>query len=448
MKNGNIIIKNINLLGSKVNELMNNNKILSGQLSYYNKLFNSNKNYLTEYFNIISQIKASSKNSKNNNKNNSINNTQRIKNILVKYNSELKLSYQNNSKNFDNFKDKYNINLKKLKAGTINLIEKKEKLSEDNFLYKNEIMSKENLIKCLQKDLKTFKSNTFESVKYIYLNYAYNFYQNNTPSNNNKNKSAIFEEGEKTIDYLLREEKKKFYFNMKQRINTRQKYGRMNIKKSALNDLVTSFSFINQTEITPSFNNNIFTLLNKKIGGVVKNYEKYFDNEIIDENFFIFLPFEFEINKDEINELMQTDITLPSNDFKKQTKLNINIPNLKNNKNNNKIKNVPKLDFLQIEFNKEKVEFSHSEESSEDENDNNGNNNNFNGKNKINSLEEKIKDVKIKIKNLKKSNKKLKGLINDFIKFQKKIKGKFEIFEKKIKENKEQLDIKDSNISN
>ena len=233
MKNGNIIIKNINLLGSKVNELMNNNKILSGQLSYYNKLFNSNKNYLTEYFNIISQIKASSKNSKNNNKNNSINNTQRIKNILVKYNSELKLSYQNNSKNFDNFKDKYNINLKKLKAGTINLIEKKEKLSEDNFLYKNEIMSKENLIKCLQKDLKTFKSNTFESVKYIYLNYAYNFYQNNTPSNNNKNKSAIFEEGEKTIDYLLREEKKKFYYNMKQRINTRQKYGRMNIKKSA-----------------------------------------------------------------------------------------------------------------------------------------------------------------------------------------------------------------------
>ena len=114
MKNGNIIIKNINLLGSKVNELMNNNKILSGQLSYYNKLFNSNKNYLTEYFNIISQIKASSKNSKNNNKNNSINNTQRIKNILVKYNSELKLSYQNNSKNFDNFKDKYNINLKKI----------------------------------------------------------------------------------------------------------------------------------------------------------------------------------------------------------------------------------------------------------------------------------------------------------------------------------------------
>ena len=444
MKNGNIIIKNINLLGSKVNELMNNNKILSGQLSYYNKLFNSNKNYLTEYFNIISQIKASSKNSKNNNKNNSINNTQRIKNILVKYNSELKLSYQNNSKNFDNFKDKYNINLKKLKAGTINLIEKKEKLSEDNFLYKNEIMSKENLIKCLQKDLKIFKSNTFESVKYIYLNYAYNFYQNNIPSNNNKNKSAIFEEGEKTIDYLLREEKKKFYFNMKQRINTRQKYGRMNIKKSALNDLVTSFSFINQTEITPSFNNNIFTLLNKKIGGVVKNYEKYFDNEIIDENFFIFLPFEFEINKDEINELMQTDITLPSNDFKKQTKLNINIPNLKNNKNNNKIKNVPKLDFLQIEFNKEKVEFSHSEESSEDENDND---NNFKGKYKINSLDEKIKDVKIKIKNLKKSNKKLKGLINDFIKFQKKIKGKFEIFEKKIKENKEQLDIKGSNIS-
>jgi hypothetical protein len=225
----------------------------------------------------------------------------------------------------------------------------------------------------------------------------------------------------------------------------------MNIKKSALNDLVTSFSFINQTEITPSLNNNIFTLLNKKIGGVVKNYEKYFDNEIIDENFFIFLPFEFEINKDEINELMQTDITLPSNKFKTQTKLNLNINNIKNKNKNIKIKNVPKLDFLQIEFNKEKVEFSHSNESDTDENDENNNNININNniidKNKINNIEERIREVKIKIKNLKKSNKKLKGLINDFIKFQKKIKGKFEIFEKKMKENKEELDSNKSNAT-
>ena len=451
MKNGNIIIKNINLLGSKVNELMNNNKIISGQISYYNKLFNSNKNCLTEYFNIVSQIKVASKNSKNINKSNSSNNSQKIKNILIKYNSELKLSYQNNTQNINNYKEKYNTNLKKLKLGTMNLTERKEKISEDNFLYKNEIESKENLIKCLKKDLKIFKSNQFESVKYTYLNYN-NFHQNNINLNNNKNKSAIFEEGEKVIDDLLKEEKKKFYFNMKQRINTRQKYGRMNIKKSALNDLVTSFSFINQTEITPSLNNNIFTLLNKKIGGVVKNYEKYFDNEIIDENFFIFLPFEFEINKDEINELMQTDITLPSNKFKTQTKLKINFDNIKNKNKNIKIKNVPKLDFLQIEFNKEKVEFSHSNESETDENDENNNNininNNISDKNKINNIEERIREMKIKIKNLKKSNKKLKGLINDFIKFQKKIKGKFEIFEKKMKENKEELDSNKSNATN
>ena len=230
MKNGNIIIKNINLLGSKVNELMNNNKIISDQISYYSQLFNSNKNCLTEYFNIVSQIKATSKNNKNINKIKSSNNSQKIKNILIKYNSELKLSYQSNTQNINNYKEKYNTNLKNLKLGTMNLTERKEKISEDNFLYKNEIESKENLIICLKKDLKKIKSNPFESVKYTYLNYN-NFYQNNINLNNNKNKSAIFEEGEKVIDDLLKEEKKKFYFNMKQRINTRQKYGRMNIKK-------------------------------------------------------------------------------------------------------------------------------------------------------------------------------------------------------------------------
>jgi hypothetical protein len=213
----------------------------------------------------------------------------------------------------------------------------------------------------------------------------------------------------------------------------------MNIKKSALNDLVTSFSFINETEITPSFNNNIFTLLNKKIGGVVKNYEKFFDNEIIDENFFIFLPFELEMNKDEINDLMQTDLTLPNNKFKLQTKLN------KENKEetNIKIKTVPKLDFMQIEFNKEKVEFSQDEESNDDNNDNKiYNNNNYNGKNKDQIMEMIIKEMKNKIRSLKKENRKLKNLINDFNKFREKIKGKFEIFERNILKEKEEEEDK------
>ena len=442
MKDGNIIIKNINILGSKANELMSNNKILSGQITYYEKIFNSNKKYMTEYFNIISQAKTASKNSKNINKNNNI---QKIKEILINYNSELKLSKQNDYKSIQNFKDKYNIYKKKLISGTDNLLDKKEKISEDNFLYKNEIKSKENLILCLNKDLKLIRKNLYEDVKHIYLYYNFNSYTNNNSTSNNKNnKSAIFEDGEKVIDYLLNEEKRKFYISMKQRINTRQKYGRMNIKKSALNDLVTSFSFINETEITPSFNNNIFTLLNKKIGGVVKNYEKIFDNEIIDENFFIFLPFELEMNKDEINDLMQTDITLPNNEFKLQTKLN------KENKEetNNKIKTVPKLDFMQIEFNKEKVEFSQDEESNDDNNDNKIYNNiNYNGKNKNQILEMKIKEMKSKIRNLKKENRKLKNLINDFNKFREKIKGKFEIFERNILKEKEEEDkLKEPNL--
>ena len=435
MRNGNIIIKNINILGSKANELMNNNKILTRQISYYETLFNSNKKCISDYFTIISQAKASKK-SKNVNKNKSNNNIDKIKDILVKYNSELKLSHENNYKSVKNYEEKFNVYRKKLISGTNNLMEKKEKISEDNFLYKNEITSKNNLIVCLNKDLKILKKLSFEDTKHIYLNYNSNINTNNSSYNNQTNKSAIFEEGEKVIDYLLKEEKRKFYINMKERIKTRQKYGRMNIKKNALNDLVTSFSFINETEINPSGNNNIFSLLNQKIGGVVKNYEKYFDNDIIDENFFIFLPFEFEMDKEEINDIMQTDITLPSNEFKLQTKLN------KNSDNNKKIKNVPKLDFLQIEFNKEKVEFSQCDESS---NDNNINfNNNYNGKNKNEILIIKVKEMKSKIRSLKRSNKKLKNLINDFVKFQEKIKGKFEIYEQKIlKENKE---IKKTNL--
>ena len=442
MKNGNIIIKKINLLGSKANELMNNNKIISNQISYYNKLYDSNKKYISDYFNIMHQVKSSTKNSKNTNENKKNNNIQKIKNILIEYNSELKLSCKNNYQSEQSYKEKYNTYKKKLTYEFNNLIERKEKISEDNFLYINEIKSKDNLIQSLKKDLKVIKSHLYEDIKYIYLYHNYNT-NTNYSSNNKNNKSSIFEDGEKAMNNLLKEEKRKFYISMKQRINTRQKYGRMNIKKNALSDLVTSFSFINETEITPSFNNNIFLLLNKKIGGVVKNYEQYFDNEIIDENFFIFLPFEFEINKDEINDLIETDLTLPTNEFKIKTKLNPKINNENKGKNNIKVKNVPKLDFLQIEFNKEKVEFSQSDDISDEENINN----NIKYNNKTLNIDLKIREMKFKIRNLKKENKKLKNIINDFIKFQDKIKGKFEIFEKKImKENQEKVKIKESDL--
>jgi len=458
MKNGNIIIKNINILGSRANELMIKNKSIKSQLSYYQTQFNSNKNYITEYFNILSQAKSSSKNiNKNNVQNKSNNNAKKIKeikDILIKYNSELKLSCEKNEINIKKLKDKYNITKKKLISGINYLTERKTRLSEDRFLYNNAIKARDNLIICLQKDYKSIKDHLFENIKHIYLNYNNNLDTNNYKESNNKNnKSAIFEEGEKAIEDLLKAEKQRYYISMKQRINTRQKYGRMNIKKNALSDLVTSFSFINETEINPGLNNNIFQLLNKKIGGVVKNYEKYFDNEIIDENFFIFLPFELEMNKDEMNELIQTDITLPQTESKSQTKikkfnLNINnINNMGNNINNNNIKIVPKLDFLQIEFNKEKVDYSQSEENEENinnkiiiNNDKNSDNNNYE------NLDIKIKEMKSKVKYLKKENKKLKNIIIDFVKFQNKIKGKFEIYEKKIIEEKEELKISISDL--
>ena len=467
MKNGNIIIKNINILGSKANELMTKNKSILSQLSYYQTKFNSNKKYITEYFNILSQAKSSSKNINKNNFQNKPNNNNKkikeIKDILIKYNTELKLSFEKNEINIKKLKDKYNLNKKKLIAGIKYLTERKTKLSEDSFLYNNAIKARDNLIICLQQDYKNIKDHLFENIKHIYLNYNNNLNTNNNNISNNKNnKSAIFEEGERTIEYLLKQEKQKYYISMKQRINTRQKYGRMNIKKNALSDLVTSFSFINETEINPGLNNNIFQLLNKKIGGVVKNYEKFFDNEIIDENFFIFLPFELEINKDEMNELIQTDITLPQTESKSQTKikkLNLNINNInnmdnninKNNNINNNIKIVPKLDFLQIEFNKEKVDYSQSEENDENINNkiiinNNDNDNKNNDNDNDENLDIKIKEMKNKIKYLKKENKKLKNIIIDFVKFQNKIKGKVEIYEKKIIGENEELKISISDL--
>ena len=435
MKNGNnIILKKINILGSKVNELMIKNKLISSQIYQYQKLFNSNKNHISEYFSIVSQAKSTNK--KNiNNCNNNTNNNQKIKDILIKYNSELKLSIENNIQNSKNIKEKYNINIKNLISGTSYLTEKKIKISEDNFLYKNTIKAKDNLILCLKYDLNYIKAHLHEDFRHIYLNYTYNANTNISSNNNKNNKSAIFEDGEKTFKYLLNQETNKFYRSMKQRIQTREKYGRMNIKKNALSDLITSFSFINETEINPLSNNNIFQLLNKKIGGVVKNYEQIFNNEIIDENFFIFLPFEYEVNKDEINELIQTDITLPQKELKSQTKIPKLSLNMNNKPNNNiKIKSVPKLDFLQIEFNKEKVEYT------EGENNDNQNNNKYSDANMNNTnLDYRMKIMKRRIKSLKRESKKMKNIINDFVKFQNKIKGKFEIFEKKMIKEKEEL---------
>ena len=82
MNKGNLILKQINILGSQANELINKNKILINELSYYQQLFNSNKNYMTLYFNILAE-------NKNKPKNNS-NKINYIKDLIIKYHSELK----------------------------------------------------------------------------------------------------------------------------------------------------------------------------------------------------------------------------------------------------------------------------------------------------------------------------------------------------------------------
>ena len=83
------------------------------------------------------------------------------------------------------------------------------------------------------------------------------------------------------------------------------------------------------------------------------------------------MPFELEINKEEITELVQTDITLPNvklqsksiNEYKKEEKKHVK---------NRSFINVPKLNLMQIEFNKEKISYSDCES---DEKKNNNNNN-------------------------------------------------------------------------
>ena len=456
MNNGNLILKKINILGSKANELITKNKLLSNEILIYQQLFNNNKNYITLYFSILSKKKKDLKNNNNNNTKN-INNTttndytSKIKDIIIKYHSEIKDLNLNSKEKLKSIKLKHSKYLSKLTSDTKTLSENYDKISEDNFLYLNAIQSKENLIKCLKKDLSEIKNKLIEVKKHIYLNYNFqNIYKptNQTQSNSNiKNESMTFEDGETEIKDLLLKERQKFIIRMKLRSDIRLKFRKMNVKKSALNDLVTSISFINKTEVIPSKNNNIFQVLNKKIGGVIKNYVKFFneDDELIDENYFIFLPFELEINKDEINELVQTDITLPNtklqsksiNEYKKDEKKHVK---------NRSFINVPKLNFLQIEFNKEKISYSDCDSDDEQKNENEkkdnnnnsknnnvqNNNNKHNKKNKIEELCSKIKDIKMRIKYLKKKNHKMKRIINDFEKFQKKIKDKFIIYEKKM----------------
>ena len=454
MNNGSLILKKINILGSKANELISKNKLLSMGISYYQQLFSSNKNYITLYFNILSQNKKNSKNKFNNDSNN-INN---IKDIIIKYHSELKDHCITSKQQLKDIKQKYNIYLSKLISGTKSLSEYYEKISEDNFLYANAIILKENFILCLKKDLESCKIKLFEDVKHIYLKYNSNIYQttNQTQINTkNKNDSASFEEGENEIKELLRKERQQFVIKMKLRNDIRLKYSKMNVKKTALNDLVTSISFINNTEIIPSQNKNIFQVLNKRIGGAIKNYEKYFnDDEIIDENYFIFLPFEIEINKAEISELIQTDITLPNKKLQSKSINEYKISNKKHAKSRSFI-NVPKLNFLQIEFNKEKISYSNSESGENKENNDEKNNeNSINNNDKqldntlVNNKKSNKEDINLQIKKMKKDikyykkqNKKMKGIIKDFEKFQKKIKDKFIIFEKMmLNKNKKDFD--------
>ena len=468
MNKGNLILKQINILGSQANELINKNKILINELSYYQQLFNSNKNYMTLYFNILAE-------NKNKPKNNS-NKINYIKDLIIKYHSELKEQCFDSKEKIKNIQQKNNKYLLKLISETKNISELYDKISEDNFLYVNAVKSKENYITCLKKDLANIKNKLFEDKKYIYLKYNFqNIYKQQTNqtqiNGESKNDNLSFEDGEDEIKKILTRERQEFIIKMKVRNEIRLNSRKMDVKKKALNDLVTSISFINKTEIIPSRSNNIFQVLNKKIGGVIKNYEKFFneDDEIIDENYFIFLPFELEVNKDEMNELIQTDITLPNK--KLQTK---SIDEYKKTgKNHTKIRsfiNVPRLNFLQIEFNKEKISYSDNESEKKIENnkdeqnnkkdnnniDNNPQNNNEKIKDKDNKSENKKENIDLKIKHLKKEikflkrkNKKMKIIIKDFEKFQNKIKDKFIIFEKKMeieKQKKEKIFQNNNNI--
>ena len=480
MSEGNSMIKKLNSLGSKAKELININKILTNEISYYQKLFSSNKDYITLYFNLLSEFKRKSKKSNNDNKINHLNN---IKNIMIKFHSEIKDLNSVSKENFKNSQQKHNLLSAKLNSDIEKLEEYHQKISEDNFLYSNAIQSKENFIVCLKKDLTQTKKNLFEENRHIYLNYNFQNIANQNLTNITKNDNNIsFEEGETEIKDLLINARRKFILDMKLRNNLRLKYRKKNVKKNALNDLVTSISFINKTEIAPSKNNNIFQVLNKKIGGIIKDYERYFnEDEEIDENCFIFLPFEIEINKDEIDELVQTDITLPNQKLQSKS-----INEYKSKKNthtkNRSFIDVPKLNFLQIEFNKEKISYSDDsddKETSEKKNDteskkketnkNNIDNNNESekrmhiktevnkesndkdknkAKNKKENLDLKIKQIKKDIHYFKKKNKKMKVIIQDFEKFQDKIKDKFIIYEKMMLNKNEQnskLDIEDLN---
>ena len=188
MSDGNSMLKKLNLLGSKAKELINTNKILANEISYYQKLFSSNKDYITLYFNLLSEFKQKSKNSNTDYKTNHLNN---IKNIIIKYHSEIKDLNSVSKENLKNSEQKHNLLSAKLNSDIEKLAQYHQKISEDNFLYSNAIQSKENFIVCLKKDLTELKKNIFEENRHIYLNYNFQNIANQNQTNITKNDNNI-----------------------------------------------------------------------------------------------------------------------------------------------------------------------------------------------------------------------------------------------------------------
>lgn len=433
-KKRNMTISLINSLGHKVNELFTINKIIKSNLQYYQILYSNNKEYMSFYFSSLG-----------NKKNTKVDLS--IETIITKVNNEIQNIIKKCKKEFSiakNYHDKYST---KLQNDIEKLNEYLERISEDNFLYENEIKSKENLIKCLTKEKDQLKKNYFEEEKHTYLNY--NSYLNtfNVPLNKTTiDKPLInFEEGENTLKSQLENLRRKFALNMRTHNKDTIKNVNLQRKKRTLSDLVTSINYINQTDIgNPGVNMNFFGILNKKIRGVVHNHgygEEYDDEnyENIDENTFIFLPFEMEINKNEINELFETDLTLPFMEAKfiKPKPLFKNITEKKTNKS---AVMVPGLNFLQIEYNKEKIDYSYDENGGEESEEEEKETKESKKKNKEDAeIDKKIKYFKEQIKIYKKKNKKLKNLIDDYENFRKKVSPKFKIYEQRmLKENKKE----------
>lgn len=372
-------------LGKEAKKILTKNKLLHQNISTYNNFLSDAKKYFSQC--LIN----------NNNKS-----TSTFDSVLTNKNLNLKKVKDLTKRNISllqSLKEKY---LKELN-NSLNQIEL-DRIKEDNFIYENEIKSKNYLIKCLKDEIYNTVYGGICENQYIFLDHKVIMNYVTTVGIKYKEEDKEddievleFEEGEKMMKQKIKYMRNQLVYYMKvlnilKKKVCQKKHDKKKLKtiENKLRNKLLKYNNINR--------NNSVSDISISMNASSILYSNRANKKKID--YTIFYPFEKELTKNEFNELEEFDLITPrlktyspneiidekfiikkNNNYINKInkplplkitgtnsisiKLNNNnkIPNItnlklnpKSNKNNiNDLNIVPKLNLKQISYNKKKV---------------------------------------------------------------------------------------------